>query len=67
MKRVPVVRKVQTEEQSVRFQQMREKLFPMLRQQAECYREAVIPGLAELGILLRRWVERSDAQREEAS
>lgn len=66
MKRVAVLRVVQTEEQNALFLQLRERLLPMLRRQAECYRQAVIPGLAEHGILLRRWDDLTDAQREEA-
>jgi polyphosphate kinase len=66
MKRVAVVRTAKSEEQSSRFRQLREKLLPMLRLQADCYRQTVIPGLAEHGIFLRRWDDLSDAQREEA-
>ena len=39
----------------------------MLQRQADCYRYAIVPGLAEHGIYLRGWDELTDAQREEAS
>ena len=67
MKRVAVLREARTEEQNKLFLQMREKLLPMLRKQAECYLHTVIPELANHGILLRDWDDLTDAQREEAS
>jgi polyphosphate kinase len=66
MKRLAVVREGQSEEQRALYRQIREKLLPMLRSQAACYRESLIPQLAENGILLRRWEELSAAQRQEA-
>jgi hypothetical protein len=38
----------------------------MLRRQVECYRKSVISELADHGILLRRWDELTEVQREEA-
>jgi polyphosphate kinase len=67
MKRLAVVRQGQTAEQRALYFEIREKLLPALRQQAECYRASLIPKLAENGILLRRWDDLSVAQREEAS
>ncbi len=66
MKRVSLLRLERTEEQRALFGQLREKLLPMLRRQAECYRESVVPGLEEHGILLRRWNDLTEAQRGEA-
>jgi polyphosphate kinase len=66
MKRMAVLRKAVSEQQTARFQQLREKLLPMLRRQAQCYRKALIPGLAERGIFLRRWDDLTEEQREEA-
>jgi polyphosphate kinase len=65
MKRVAVLREGRTEEQFARFVQLRQKLLPMLQKQAECYHRAIVPGLAEHGILLRGWDDLTDAQREE--
>jgi hypothetical protein len=42
------------------------ELLPKLRRQAECYRKPVISELADHGILLRRWDELTEVQREEA-
>src|ERR1700721_1280216 len=42
MKRVSLLREGWTEEQHARLRQLREKLLPMLRRQAECYRKSVI-------------------------
>ena len=67
MKRFAVLRQASTAEQQKQFVQLREKLLPALVLQAECYRNSVIPALAQHGILLRRWDDLSIAQREEAS
>src|SRR6516165_4668446 len=66
MKRVSVLRQAQGEPQRALLRQVREKLLPMLSQQAECYRKTLVPGLAKHGILLRRWDELSPGQQEEA-
>jgi polyphosphate kinase len=67
MKRVAILRKLQIGGQSERFQQLRAKLLPMLRRQAECYRDKLIPGLGEHGILLRRWDDLTDEQKGQAA
>jgi len=67
MKRVAALRESNSEEQSERFSQLRAKLVPMLRRQADCYRHAIVPGLAAHGVFLRRWDDLTDAQREEAA
>jgi len=64
MKRVSALRDGPTEDV---LRQVREKLQPMLRAQAECYRQVVIPGLAKHGVLLRRWEELTLQQQKEAS
>jgi polyphosphate kinase len=66
MKRVAVIREARTEEESRLFLQLREKLLPMLCEQSKCYRDSVIPALAEHGILLLGWDDLSDEQKEEA-
>src|SRR5579872_303590 len=55
MKRVAALRESKSEEQSARFAELRDRLLPMLRRQAECYRHAIVPGLAASGIYLRHW------------
>ena len=67
MKRLTVVREGQSPEQHALYLQIREKLLPVLHSQASCYRNTLVPRLAEHGVLLRRWDELSVAQREEAS
>ena len=52
MKRVALLREAQTNEERALFLQLREKLLPVLRRQAECYQQALIPDLAKHGILL---------------
>jgi polyphosphate kinase len=66
MKRVAVLRSAKTEEQKALFLQLRAKLLPMLRGQAQCFRTAIIPELAQHGILLRDWDELTPEQRQEA-
>jgi polyphosphate kinase len=67
MKRVSVLRHGSAERQSALLQELREKLLPMLCEQADCYRKTLVPGLAQYGVLLRRWNELTSRQQEEAS
>jgi polyphosphate kinase len=65
MKREAVLRHGSTDAQRALLQQVRDKLLNSLRQQAECYQEIIIPGLAEHGVFLRSWNELSPRQQEE--
>lgn len=67
MKRVAILCQAQGAAQKARFQELREKLLPMLAQQAECYRETIIPGLSTSGVFLRRWDDLTPEQQHEAS
>jgi polyphosphate kinase len=67
MKRDAVLRQGKTEGQIGVADQLRDKLLPMLRRQAECYRHVLVPGLAAAGVFLRRWDELTPAQQQEAS
>jgi polyphosphate kinase len=67
MKRVAVLHQGQSDEERAVRLKLREKLLPMLEQQAACYRNTLIPALAQHGVLLRQWNDLSPAQREEAS
>src|SRR3974390_878030 len=67
MKRVSVLRQGTADHHRALLEQVREKLLPMLAEQAQCYRQSVIPGLARHGILLRHWDELTRRQQEEAS
>jgi len=67
MKRVALLRTGHAGEKSSRFLQLRQKLLPILKRQAECFCHAIIPGLAGHGIFLRRWSDLTDAQRTEAT
>src|SRR6202000_3389732 len=60
MKRVAVLRSGKSEEQTARFAELRQRLLPMLQRQADCYRYAIIPGLADHGVYLRGWDDLSD-------
>jgi polyphosphate kinase len=66
MKRMVVLRLGKTAEQCELLLRLRDKLLPSLRRQSECYRNSIIPGLAEHGIFLRRWDELTPAQQDEA-
>jgi len=46
---------------------IRERLLPMLRLRAECFRDRLVPELARRHIHLRHWEALSDAQRREAA
>src|SRR5579863_7252846 len=55
MKRETVLRQGATDAQRALLQQVREKIQFQLDRQAECYRQVIIPGLADHGVFLRRW------------
>jgi polyphosphate kinase len=67
MKRQAVLQECATDAQRALLQQLREKLLISLQRQAECYRNTIIPGLAEHGVFLRPWNELTARQKEEAS
>ena len=67
MKRLAVLRHGASEAERALLQQVREKLLPQLERQAECYRNVIIPRLAEHGVFLRYWSELTPRQQEEAS
>ena len=46
---------------------LRERVLPMVRQQADCYLNVLLPKLAEQGIHLLRWEQLSAAEREQAN
>jgi polyphosphate kinase len=66
MKREAVLRGGAIEAQRVLHQQIRDKLQVSLTRQAECYRQTIIPGLAEHGVFLRTWDDLTPDQQEEA-
>src|ERR1700723_456267 len=55
MKRMSVLRCGKTGEEQALLRQVRDKLVPALRRQADCYRDVVVPQLASHGIWLRNW------------
>ena len=67
MKRAEVLRKGHGKAGSALLKRIRDKLKSQINQQAECYRQNVIPGLASQGIALRRWDDLTPGQREEAT
>ncbi|HUL72836.1 MAG TPA: polyphosphate kinase 1 [Vicinamibacterales bacterium] len=67
MKRMAVLREHRTPERQQLIARIRERLEPMLRQRAECFRDRLVPELARHGIHLRHWESLSEAQRREAS
>ena len=66
MKRVAVLRENSTAEQRELIGRIRQRLLPLLDQQAQCLLE-LISELAAHGIHLCRWTELSEAQRDELS
>jgi len=67
MKRVAVLRQGNTGVGGALLQRLRNKIVSQLHQQAECYRQNIIPGLARHGVALRRWDDLTPGQQEEAS
>lgn len=66
MKRMAVLRESVARDRVTLVNEIREQLLPMLRQQAECFENHLLPALNREGIHLRYWEELTDAQREEA-
>jgi polyphosphate kinase len=66
MKRETVLRHGATDAQRALLQQVRDKIQLQLDRQAKCYRQVIIPGLADHGIFLRCWDDLTPAQRNEA-
>jgi polyphosphate kinase len=67
MKRMSVLRCGKTGEEQALVRQVRDKLIPMLRRQADCYRDVIVPQLASHGIWLRNWDDLTPAQQHEAA
>src|SRR5580693_5050370 len=65
MKRMAVLRHGTTDAQRALLQRVRDKILTSLRRQAECYRQVIVPGLAEHGVFLRSWNELTPRQQEE--
>jgi polyphosphate kinase len=65
MKREAVLRHGTTDAQQALLQQVRDKLLVSLQRQAECYRQVIVPGLAEHGVFLRWWNDLTPRQQEE--
>jgi polyphosphate kinase len=66
MKRMAVLREDISSEGRQRLILIRERLLPMLHQQAEHFLQQIVPALSRHGIHLRHWDELTEAQRLEA-
>ena len=67
MKRIAVLREKSSPERSELLKRIREKLVLALHQQADCFRNVIVPGLASHGITFAQWHELTTAQRYQAS
>ena len=67
MKRMSVLRCGKTGEEQALVRQVRDKLIPALRRQADCYRDVIVPQLASRGIRLRNWDDLTPDQQQEAA
>jgi polyphosphate kinase len=67
MKRMAVLREHRTPARRQLIADIGERLLPMLRQRAECFRDRLVPELARHRIHLRHWDALNDAQRREAA
>ena len=67
MKRIAVLREKSSPERSELLKRIREKLLPALRQQSDCFRNDIVPGLAAHGITFAQWHGLTTMQRDEAS
>ncbi len=67
MKRISVLRAGESGDGRDVVRRLRDKLIPMLRSQAKCYRETVVTELSTHGVFLRNWDELTKSQQEEGS
>jgi polyphosphate kinase len=67
MKRVAILRESNSPEKAHLLKQLREKLTPSLEAQAACFRDQIVPGLAENGVHLRHWSELTEAEKTAAN
>src|ERR1700679_3021824 len=67
MKRMSVLRCGKSADEQALLQQVRDKLIPALRRQADCFRDVIVPQLASHGIWLRNWDDLTPAQQKEAA
>ena len=67
MKRIAALRRSLTPDSVKLLRRINQKLVPMLYAQAQCFRDQIIPELAEHGIYLRHWHELTEEQREEGN
>jgi polyphosphate kinase len=65
MKRVAILRSGSKPERVRLLAQVRERLLESLQRQADCFREQLVPKLAEHGIHLRKWDDLTSGQRDE--
>ena len=65
MKRMALLREDSSPERQDLLHRIRERLEPMLRQQAEHFLQCIVPELSRHHIHLRRWTELTEAQRLE--
>src|SRR5262245_23714039 len=67
MKRMAVLREHRTPAREQLVAEIRERLLPMLRLRAECFRDRLVPELARHRIHLRHWDALTEGQRLEAA
>jgi polyphosphate kinase len=67
MKRVAVLRESNSPGKAHLLKQLTDKLLPALEAQAACFKDRIIPGLADHRVYLRHWEELTDAQKSAAT
>ncbi len=67
MKRVSVLRKGTSHSRTELRMKVRERLIASLQQQADCFRQQIVPALVANGVHLKTWDELTEAQQAEAN
>jgi polyphosphate kinase len=67
MKRIAVLRESLNPDRARLLHELNEKLLPALETQARCFRDQIVPGLAQHHVHLRHWADLTDAQKQSAS
>jgi polyphosphate kinase len=66
MKRMAVLHESNSPDKAHLLQQLMDELLPSLEAQAKCFREQIVPGLAEHRVHLRHWQELTESQKATA-
>jgi polyphosphate kinase len=66
MKRIAILRSEAAQKRDRLLTEIRQRLVDSLQRQADCFRDRLLPALADEGVHLRKWDDLTGVQKEEA-